>query len=126
MAKTVEKSATKEIPPGAIGTSLGTLYLLLISRMPELNVLKPWFVAAAPALSAGITLLVKKVNKYYDSKAIILLKRKFTEQASEMMSNPNISREKKEKIQKLLEEMEMANIEGLAEKIKRISVEIYK
>lgn len=117
---------TTSFPAGIAGAGIGTLMVSLAKNLPDDTAYKSWMVIAAPTIAVVVSWMARRVEIYWKRKQVTALKKKMKEKISELLDNPILNDKEKEKLQREIVDIDMAEIETLEAKIKSINTDINK
>lgn len=115
---------SNNIAGGIAGAGIGGIIASLANNLADNNPYKSWLVILSPAIAIVISWLIKQVDIYLKKKKLKRLKGSIKAEIDEMMKRPGLTPQMKEKLQKTKDELDMANIEVLATRIRSITEEI--
>lgn len=118
-----KKRNNSNLQSGVAGAGSGTLLLLLAKNIPDNYPIKSWLILIAPTVSIILAWFAKKVDVYFKEKKVEGLKEEYKNKINSALNNPYASDQDKEKLKKMLVEIDLADIESISAKIKSIDVD---
>lgn len=104
--------------------TIGTIILSVVRNLPGNTPLKSLLITASPTITIFSTWLVEIVMIYLKERRVKKFEARFMKRVERAFQNPYLSLEDKQKVQDMVKQLEMDNIESLAAKIKDTISEI--
>ena len=98
----------------------------LAKNLPDDAIYKSWLVIAAPTIAVAVSWLARRIEVYLKRKQAAAFKKRMKEKVTELLDDPNLSDDEKKKLQRVIVDIGMAEIESLVTKIKSINTDINK
>jgi hypothetical protein len=125
VAKQQSKHSPRNLVPATFGSSLGTLFLLLVKNLSDHNPAKSWLIIASPTVAVIITWLTKLIDKEIKKAKVGVLQEKLKIKINQAIQNPSLTDKKRQDYQQILIDIEKITIENLANQIKDITAQIH-